>query len=66
MFFSGNKPDNAISLKSKDNGYILPFILKSATGKTIAIDNDTTGWNCSAFYLRYQDWIFEGIECFNY
>ena len=64
MFFSESKPENAISFKSKGNGCILPLIFKSAQGKTIAIDQDTTGWNCSAFYLGYQDWIFDGIECF--
>jgi len=64
MFFSESKPENAISFKSKWNGCILPLIFKSAQGKTVAIDQDTTGWNCSAFYLGYQNWIFEGIECF--
>lgn len=64
MFFSETKPENAISFKSKGNGCILPLIYKGAQGKTISIDRDTTGWNCSAFYLGYQDWIFDGIECF--
>ena len=64
MFFSESKPENAISFKSKGNGCILPLIFKSSQGKTVAIDRDTTGWNCSAFYLGYQDWIFDGIECF--
>lgn len=64
MFFSESRPEHAIGFKSKGNGCILPLIYKSAQGKTIAIDQDTTGWNCSAFYLGYQDWIFEGIECF--
>jgi hypothetical protein len=64
MFFSENRPDNAVGFKSKGNGCILPLIYTCVKGKTVAIDNDTTGWNCSAFYLGYQDWIFEGIECF--
>ena len=64
MYFSKVKPEDAISFKSKGKGCILPLIYKSAKGKTIAIDQDSTGWNCSAFYLGYQDWIFEGIECF--
>lgn len=64
MFFSETKHENAISFKTKGNGCIMPLIYKSAQGKTIAIDKDTTGWNCSAFYLGYQDWIFDGIECF--
>jgi len=64
MFFSENIPENAIGFKSKGNGCILPLIFKSAQGKTVAIDKNTIGWNCSAFYLGYQDWIFDGIECF--
>jgi len=64
MYFSATKPENAISFKTKGNGCILPLIYKSAQGKMVAIDQDTTGWNCSAFYLGYQDWIFDGIECF--
>jgi len=64
MFFSENKPSKAIGFKSKGNGCILPLIFQGAKGKTVAFDHDTTGWNCSAFYLGYQDWIFEGIECF--
>jgi len=64
MLFSETKPENAISFKTKGNGCILPLIFKSAQGKTVAIDQDKTGWNCSAFYLGYQDWIFDGIECF--
>ena len=64
MMYTENRPSNAIGFKSKGNGCILPLIFQSTKGKTIAIDQDTTGWNCSAFYLGYQDWIFEGIECF--
>jgi len=64
MYFSETRPENAIGFKSKGNGCILPLIYKAAQGKTIAIDQDSTGWNCSAFYLGYQDWIFDGIECF--
>ena len=64
MFLSENRPDDAIGFKSKGNGCILPLIFSGTKGKSVAIDTDTTGWNCSAFYLGYQDWIFEGIECF--
>jgi len=64
MFFSETKPEKAMGFKTKGNGCILPLIFKSSQGKTVAIDQDTTGWNCSAFYLGYQDWIFDGIECF--
>ena len=64
MFYSDVRPQNAIGFKTKGNGCILPLIFKSAQGKTVSIDEETTGWNCSAFYLGYQDWIFDGIECF--
>ena len=64
MFFSEIRPENSIGLKTKGNGCILPLIFSATKGKTVAIDKDTTGWNCSAFYLGYQPWIFEGIECF--
>ncbi|MBN2614310.1 MAG: DUF169 domain-containing protein, partial [Bacteroidales bacterium] len=33
-------------------------------GKVIAFDENTTGFPCSAFYLGYSDWIFDGIEKF--
>jgi uncharacterized protein (DUF169 family) len=64
MYFSESRPDNAIGFTTKGNGCIIPLIYSSAKGKTVVIDKDTTGWNCSAFYLGYQEWIFEGIECF--
>jgi hypothetical protein len=64
MFFSDRRPENAVGFKSKGNGCIIPLIFSSAKGKTVAFDKDTTGWDCSAFYLGYQDWIFNGIECF--
>jgi len=64
MFFSNNKPENAIGFKSKGNGCIIPLIFSSAKGRTVAFDKDTTGWDCSAFFLGYKDWIYNGIECF--
>lgn len=64
VYFSDERTENAVGFKSKGNGCIIPLIFSSAKGKTVAIDQDTTGWNCSAFYLGYQEWIFEGIECF--
>ena len=30
----------------------------------MAIDQESTGYPCSAFYLGYQEWIFPGIENF--
>jgi uncharacterized protein (DUF169 family) len=64
MYYSDVKPDNAIGFKSKGNGCIMPLIFSSAKGKTVAFNKDTTGWDCSAFYLGYKDWIFKGVECF--
>ena len=57
-------PENAKRFANKGNGCIVPLIFSSAKGHVVAIDKDTTGWACSAFYLGYQKWIFEGIECF--
>jgi uncharacterized protein (DUF169 family) len=64
MFFSDRRPEHAIGFKSKGNGCTVSLILASAKGKTVAFDKDTTGWDCSAFYLGYKSWIFSGIECF--
>lgn len=64
MFFLEERPENAIGFKRKGSGCIVPLIFSSAKGKTVAFDKDTTGWECSAFYLGYKDWIFNGIECF--
>ncbi len=62
--FTDKKPENAKGFVSKGNGCIMPLIFTAAKGKTVAFDSDTTGWACSAFYLGYQEWIFEGIECY--
>jgi uncharacterized protein (DUF169 family) len=64
IFYSSTKPEDAIGFKSKGNGCIMPLIFSAAKGKTVAFNKDTTGWECSAFYLGYKDWIFDGIECF--
>jgi len=64
VYFADNVPEGAKRFTGKGNGCIVPLIFSSAKGKVVAIDKDSTGWNCSAFYLGYQDWIFEGIENF--
>jgi uncharacterized protein (DUF169 family) len=64
ILFSDRMPDNAKKFMKKGAGCIVPLIFSSAKGDIVAIDKDSTGWDCSAFYLGYQDWIFEGIECF--
>jgi len=64
VYFSDIKPENALELKKKGNGCIVPLILKASTGIPLVVGEDSTGWPCSAFYLGFQDTIFEGIEYF--
>lgn len=64
VYFNDEKPKNALELKKKGNGCIVPLILKAATGIPLVFAEESTGWPCSAFYLGFQDTIFEGIEYF--
>jgi len=64
VYFSNEKPGNALELKKKGNGCIVPLILKASTGLPLVVAEESTGWPCSAFYLGFQDTIFEGIEYF--
>lgn len=64
LYFADKKPDEAIGIKIPGSGCIIPLILTSAKGKTVAFDENSTGWECSAFHLGYKDWIFIGIEHF--
>ncbi len=64
FYFANKKPERAIGVEKPGNGCIMPLILASARGKTVAFDENSTGWECSAFHLGYKDWIFEGIEYF--
>jgi len=64
VYFSNAKPENALELKKKGNGCIVPLILKASTGIPLVVGEESTGWPCSAFYLGFQDTIFEGIEYF--
>lgn len=64
VYFSDEKPANALELKKKGNGCIVPLILKASTGVPLVVSEESTGWPCSAFYLGFQDTIFEGIEYF--
>lgn len=64
VYFSNEKPANALELKKKGNGCIVPLILKASTGFPLVVAEESTGWPCSAFYLGFQDTIFEGIEYF--
>lgn len=63
VYFSNEKPANSLELKKKGNGCIVPLILKASTGVPLVVAEESTGWPCSAFYLGFQDTIFEGIEC---
>ena len=64
VYFSDEKPANALELKKKGNGCIVPLILKASAGVPLVVAEESTGWPCSAFYLGFQDTIFEGIEYF--
>lgn len=64
VHFTDKKPENALELKKKGNGCIVPLILKASTGIPVVFAEESTGWPCSAFYLGFQDTIFEGIEYF--
>lgn len=57
-------PEDSFHFKKKGSGCVANMIYNSAKGKTFAFDENTTGLPCSAFYLGYTDWIFEGIEQF--
>lgn len=64
FYFTDKRPEDAIGFKKSGNGCIMPLILASAKGKTVAFDENSIGWDCSAFHLGYKDWIFTGIEYF--
>ena len=64
LVMTDKKPDGASSFKKSGNGCIAKLIFSASKGKAVAIDKDSTGYPCSAFYLGYGDWIFDGIEYF--
>lgn len=64
LLFSSKKPENALSLKKTGTACIAPLIFSAAKGKTVAIDKNSTGYVCSAFYLGFGNWIFDRIEDF--
>lgn len=57
-------PEDSLHFKKKGKGCVATMIYNSAKGTVFAFDKDTTGLPCSAFYLGYTDWIFDGIEKF--
>ena len=64
MMYADSKPEGSMGFKKKVGGCIIPLILASAKGNIVSFDADTIGWECSGFYLGYQKWIFDGIECY--
>jgi hypothetical protein len=64
FYYTDKKPDDTIGFKKNGGGCIMPLIFASAKGRIVAFDENSMGWNCSAFYLGYRDWIFNGIENF--
>jgi len=64
MMFADEKPAGAICFKKAGDGCIAALIFSAAKGKTVAIDRHSTGYSCSAFFLGYSDWIFNGVEYF--
>jgi hypothetical protein len=64
VYFDHTKPEDALEIKKKGNGCVVPLILKASTGVPFVVSEESTGWPCSAFYLGFQDTIFEGIEYF--
>lgn len=64
MYFADTKPEHSLGFVSKGKGCMVPLLFSAAKGKTVAFDRQTTGLPCSAFYMGYEEWIFEGIECF--
>lgn len=59
VYFSDQKPADALELKKKGNGCIVPLMLKASTGIPFVISEESTGYPCSAFYMGFQDTIFE-------
>jgi uncharacterized protein (DUF169 family) len=64
FYFTAEKPAGALGFKTPGNGCMMPLVLASAKGGTVAFDENSTGWPCSAFYLGYQSWILPGVEYF--
>ncbi len=62
IYYADKKPDGSTGFKKPGNGCIMPLIFSAAKGRTVSFDENSCGWNCSAFYLGYREWIFEGIE----
>lgn len=64
MYYTNERPQDSLSFSEKGKGCIMPLLFSSAKGKTVSVNENTTGWACSGYYLGYSDWIFDGIEYF--
>lgn len=64
FFFTDKKPEGAGGFKKSGAGCIMPLLLASGRGMTVAFDEHTAGRVCSSFFLGYRDSIFPGIEYF--
>ncbi|MBE0651706.1 MAG: DUF169 domain-containing protein [Bacteroidales bacterium] len=64
VLLTDSMPEDALHFKKKGSGCVANMIYNSAKGKTFAFDENATGLPCSAFYLGYTEWIFDGIEGF--
>ncbi len=63
LFYEKTRPAESTGFNG-NGGCVVPLIFSAAKGKIIHFDHDSLGWNCSAFYLGYRNWIFPGIENF--
>jgi uncharacterized protein (DUF169 family) len=64
MHIEAERPDGTVFFKKSGQGCIASLIFSASKGKTVSIGKSSTGYPCSAFYLGYNEWIFDGIEYF--
>ncbi len=62
FYFTDRKPAGAGGFGKSGAGCIMPMLLASALGKTVAFDEYSAGRNCAAFHLGFRDSIFPGVK----
>lgn len=62
--YINEKPEQSIAFKEGKGGCITGLIFSAARGKVVAVNKNTAGWNCAAYYSGYRNDIFSGIEYF--
>ena len=62
LHYTDSPPANARSVKTPGSGCIMPLVFAATKGKPVSFGPDSSGWPCSAFYLGFKDWIYQGIE----